>query len=127
MDLLVGDIVQGVVSGFGSDGEGVVKSDGYPIFVPFAIKGEEIRARVVHVKKDCAFAEVVDVLSPSEDRIKPLCPYFGKCGGCDLQHISSHVQLEIKRDTVQNALKKIAGLDIGVPFPVRLDRLGISQ
>ncbi len=121
MDLLVGDIVQGVVSGFGSDGEGVVKSDGYPIFVPFAIKGEEIRARVVHVKKDCAFAEVVDVLSPSEDRIKPLCPYFGKCGGCDLQHISSHVQLEIKRDTVQNALKKIAGLDIDVPLPVRLN------
>ncbi|MDE6302188.1 MAG: hypothetical protein K2M36_01185, partial [Clostridia bacterium] len=53
--------------------------------------------------------------------IKPLCPYFVKCGGCDLQHISQPLQLEIKRACVKNALKKIAGLDIDVPLPIHLN------
>ncbi|MDE5601873.1 MAG: 23S rRNA (uracil(1939)-C(5))-methyltransferase RlmD, partial [Clostridia bacterium] len=121
MDLIVGDIIQGTVSDFGSEGEGVIKLDGFPIFVPYAIKGEEVRARITFVKKSCAFGEVVEVITPSQDRIKPLCPYFSKCGGCDLQHISSHLQLEIKRDAVRVALRKIANLDIDVPLPVRLN------
>ena len=112
MNLIVGDTIQGIVSDFGSDGEGVIKLDGYPVFVPYAIKGEEIRARVTYVKKDCAFGELVKVLSPSPSRVKPRCPYFGKCGGCDLQHADTHLQLEIKRTGVENALKKFAGLDI---------------
>lgn len=121
MDLIAGDIIQGIVTDFGSDGEGVIKPDGYPVFVPYAIKGEEIRARITYVKKDCVFGEVTEIVTPSPDRIKPLCPYFGKCGGCDLQHISKALQLEIKRDSVKNALKKIAGIDMEVPLPVRLN------
>ena len=121
MDLIVGDIIQGTVSDFGSDGEGVIKLDGFPIFVPYAIEGEEVRARITFVKKACAFGEVVEILAPSPDRIKPLCPYFGRCGGCDLQHISSHLQREIKRDTVRVALKKFANLEADVPLPVRLN------
>lgn len=124
MDLIKGDIIEATVTDFASEGEGVIKSDGYPIFIPFAIKGEKIRACVTFAKKDCAFGEVVEVVTPSADRIKPLCPYFGKCGGCDLQHISTHLQLEIKRGAVQNALKKIAGIDVNVPLPVRLNDWG---
>ncbi|MDE6060578.1 MAG: 23S rRNA (uracil(1939)-C(5))-methyltransferase RlmD [Clostridia bacterium] len=121
MDLIVGDIIQGTVSDFGSDGEGVIKLDGFPIFVPYTIKGEEVRARITFVKKACAFGEVVEILSPSPDRVKPLCPYFEKCGGCDLQHISTPLQREIKRDTVRVALRKFANLDTNVPLPVRLN------
>ncbi len=119
--MIAGDIIQGTVTDFGSDGEGVIKPDGYPVFVPYAIKGEEIRARINYVKKDCAFGDVVEIVRTSEDRIKPLCPYFGKCGGCDLQHISTPVQLQIKRDSVKTALKKFADLEVDVPLPIRLN------
>lgn len=121
MDLTVGDILQGEVSDFGSDGEGVIKLGGFPVFVPYAIKGEEVRVRVTFVKKACAFGELIDVIAPSRDRIKPLCPYFCKCGGCDMQHISMSLQLEIKRDAVRTALRRIAGLDIDIPLPMRLN------
>ncbi|MDE7372998.1 MAG: TRAM domain-containing protein, partial [Clostridia bacterium] len=107
----MGDIIDGIVSDFGSDGEGVIKLDGYPVFVPYAIKGEEVRARITYAKKDCAFGEVVEVVTPSPSRVKPRCPYFGKCGGCDLQHADTPLQLEIKRNSVENALKKFAGLN----------------
>lgn len=117
----MGDIIQGVVSDFGSDGEGVIKLDGYPVFVPFAIKGEEVRIRVNYVKKDCAFGELVEIITESADRIKPLCPYFKRCGGCDLQHMSKPLQLQIKRNSVALALKKFAGLDVDVPLPIRLN------
>lgn len=120
MDLIVGDIIEGRVLGFGSDGEGVIKLDGYPIFVPYALVGEDVRARITYVKKDCAFGEPVEIITPSQSRVKPRCPYFGKCGGCDLQHADTDLQREIKRDSVKNALKKFAGLDIDVPLPVRL-------
>ncbi len=117
----VGDEITGVVSDFGSAGEGVVKDGSYPVFVPYAIKGETVSARITYAKKDFAFGELIEVLSPSNDRIKPVCPYFGRCGGCDLQHISRDLQLELKRQSVVNALRKNAGIDIDVAKPVRLN------
>ncbi len=120
-DLIVGDIIEGIVADFGSDGEGIVKFGGIPVFVPYAIKGEKVRVRVNYVKKDCAFGELVEVINPSEDRTKPLCPYFGECGGCDMQHMSTPLQLSCKRDCVKVALKKFGNIDIEVPVPVRLN------
>lgn len=117
----VGDEIRGEVIDFGSSGEGVVKDGAYPIFIPFAIKGEKVSAKLTCVKKDYAFADLIDVLSPSKDRIKPRCPYFGRCGGCDLQHIDRDLQQQLKRNTVVQALHKNAGLDIAVPMPVRLN------
>ena len=116
-----GDVIEGEVVDFASDGEGIVKIDSYAVFVPFAIKGETIRARVRHAKKDYAFADLIEVLSVSKDRIKPKCTYFGRCGGCDLQHLSRDCQLYIKKQSVQNAIKKIANIDIAVDDMVRLN------
>lgn len=116
-----GDIIEGEVLDFASDGEGIVKIDSYAVFVPFAIKGEVVRARVRHAKKDYAFADLIEVLSVSNDRIKPKCTYFGRCGGCDLQHLSRDCQLAIKKQSVQNAIRKIAGLDIDIDDVVRLN------
>ena len=121
MDLIAGDIIDGTVTDFGSDGEGVIKLDGYPVFVPCALVGEEVCARIVYVKKDCAFGEVTKIIKPSSSRVKPRCPYFGKCGGCDLQHADTALQREIKRESIRRAIKKFAGLDLDVPAPVRLN------
>lgn len=114
MEIIIGDIIEGEVVDFASGGEGVLKVGAYPIFVPFAIVGEIVRARITYAKKDCAFGDLIEVLSLSNDRIKPRCPYYGRCGGCSLQHMSYDRQLDVKRQNVVRALKKNAGLDCDV-------------
>ena len=111
----VGDEFEGVVSDFGMSGEGIVKDGAYPVFVPFAAVGERVRVRIVHAKKDFAFGELIEVLEPSNDRIKPRCRYFGRCGGCDLQHLAWARQEEVKRLNLQRTLHKTAGIDVEVP------------
>ena len=117
-DIKTGDVIEGVVAAYASGGEGVIKVDRFPIFVPFALVGELVRARVIFAKKDVAFGELVEVVSPSPDRVKPVCPYYGRCGGCDLQHMSLPLQHAVKRDAVRDAFKKIAGIEVEVPLPV---------
>ena len=109
-----GDEFEGVVCDFGMSGEGIVKDGAYPIFVPFAIVGERVRLRIVHAKKDYAFGELIEVLTPSNERVKPRCRHFGRCGGCDLQHLSHAMQEEVKRVSVERTMKK-AGVDVAVP------------
>ena len=121
LTVAVGDVIEGEVCDFASEGEGIVKIGSYAVFVPFAIKGEIIRARVRYAKKDYAFADLIEVEKPSADRIKPKCTYFGTCGGCDLQHVTRECQLKIKKANVENALKKTGGLDVEVADVVRLN------
>lgn len=123
-DLIVGDVIEGEVVDFASGGEGIVKLNGYPVFIPFALKGERVRARATYIKKDCAFGELIEVVEKSEERVKPVCPYFGRCGGCDLQHMSSKCQQIFKRDAIKTTLKKVAGEVVDVPLPVRVNEFG---
>lgn len=96
LTVAVGDVIEGEVCDFASEGEGIVKIGAYAVFVPFAIKGEIIRARIRYAKKDYAFADLIEVEKPSPERIKPKCTYYGTCGGCDLQHVSRECQLKSK-------------------------------
>ena len=121
VDIEKGDIIDAEIVDFGSNGEGVAKCGVYPIFVPFSVKGDVVRARITWTSKDYAFGEVVEVVKPSEHRVKPVCPYFEKCGGCDLQSVEHSFQLEMKRETVKRALKKVGGLDLDVPTPISLN------
>ncbi|MGN1162650.1 MAG: 23S rRNA (uracil(1939)-C(5))-methyltransferase RlmD [Christensenellales bacterium] len=94
----------------GANGCGIAKQDGVVCFVPFSIAGEKV---LIHTKKfgknfcECALD---DVISPSEHRVEPKCKYFGKCGGCQLQHMDSPTQLTYKtkqiKTILQRALKK---------------------
>ncbi len=117
----IGDIIDGEVIDFASGGEGIIKLGAYPVFVPFAIVGESVKARINYAKKDCAFADLIEVLSPSNDRIKPKCPYYGRCGGCDLQHINYSKQLDIKRLNVERALRKVGGIDTPINHTVSVN------
>lgn len=121
MDIETGDVIEGIVSGYGSDGEGVIRIDRFPVFVPFCLEGENVRVKITYVKKDCAFGSLLEVITPSPDRVKPRCPYFLKCGGCDLQHASKSLQLEIKRREVENVFKKNAISIPPVSPPVSLN------
>ena len=88
-------------------GNGVGRAEGKAVFVPFTIGGERVTARVVREKKNFAQAELRDVLQPSEHRVTPRCPYFGRCGGCSYQHMSYEHQLVVKQRQVEQSLRRI--------------------
>lgn len=107
----------------GSGGEGIASLDGFVVFVDGAIPGEEVLAEVISVKKSYARARVVSIENPSPIRAKPPCPYFGNCGGCQLQHLTYSGQLEIKRQRVADALERIGKLaDVSVSPCVPSDK-----
>ena len=105
--------VQGLAVGGAAVGR-VVGPEGSPrigmtAFVPFAAPGETISARVTKPFPRYLDAELVEVLTPTDDRTTPPCPYFGACGGCDIQHLTYDAQLRAKRGMVQGAFRA-AGL-----------------
>lgn len=95
-------------------GAGVGRIDGWVVFVPHALPGETVRARVHRNDKNCSHADLVEVLSPSPDRVTPRCPVFGICGGCQYQHLDYPRQLEWKSRQVGELLKHMAD----IVFPV---------
>jgi len=105
-----------------NEGSGVARHDGWVIFVPFALPGERIRARVFRNHKNYSDADLVDVIEPSPDRVAPACELFGKCGGCQYQHLSYATQLAWKQRQVAELLQRMAKLDAAVepviPSPI---------
>jgi len=110
------DTILGNITGIASEGQGIIRYEGLVIFIPFAVTGDIVRYRIVKQKKNFAVGELVEIVEPSPLRIAPQCPYFGICGGCQLQHLSYDAQLSFKRQWVEDALRKIGGLaNIVVP------------
>ena len=97
----------------GMNGEGIGESDGFTVFVPYALKGEEIKIAVDKIKGNLAWGHIIKMLKPSPLRETPLCPLFGKCGGCDFQHISLEEERKIKMQNLETVMKKA-----GINFPI---------
>lgn len=96
------------------------------LFVRRALPGEEVRVRIGQRKRDYAFAEAVEILTPSPHRVDPPCEVFGACGGCQLQHAAYPYQLAMKREILSEAFRRIGGMDVspdiapaGEPFGYR--------
>ena len=100
------------------DGAGVAKMGGFPIFIPGALIGEEIRCRIIQVKSKYAIGKLEAVLQPSKDRVLPPCAIYGKCGGCQLQHLDYGAQLQWKQHLVQRHMIHIAKSDVRVYPPI---------
>ncbi|MBR1867901.1 MAG: 23S rRNA (uracil(1939)-C(5))-methyltransferase RlmD [Clostridia bacterium] len=105
------EILSGSVTRIGSGGEGIIKEGEYSVFVPFTLPGERVRYQVLKVKGKIAFGKALEIITPAEERIRPKCKVFGKCGGCQLQHIKYKTQLKLKAKTVADCLSKIAFLE----------------
>lgn len=93
------------------EGNGVGKVDGYPLFVPYGLPGETATVKVVKVKKNFGFGKILEVKEASEDRVEPPCDVFYQCGGCQLQHMSYQMQLDMKQKQVKDNMKKIGHLE----------------
>lgn len=115
------EIYEGIVSGYGTEGEGIISLNGTTAFVPFCLIGEKLSFKVLKTDGKIAYGKAEKIIDASEKRVAPPCPVFGKCGGCALQHTKYEEQLEFKRQTVLTALKKIGGIDFPVSKTVPCD------
>lgn len=127
----------------GAFGEGVAHDNGKVVFIKGALPGEIVEAKPTLIKKSFTLAKLTKVVSPCIDRVKPKCKYFGSCGGCSLQHLNYEAQLNLKRQTVEEALFKIGGCEFKVnevvaspnifryrnklSFPVRGSKVGLYE
>lgn len=96
----------------GANGYGVAKQDGIVCFVPFSISGEEVLIHTKKFGKNFCECELDEVVSTSPHRVVPQCPYFGKCGGCVLQHMDQNSQLEYKTNQVKLILQRTLKKDL---------------
>ncbi|HVU24415.1 MAG TPA: class I SAM-dependent RNA methyltransferase [Opitutus sp.] len=92
----------------------IENSRGWVVMVPFTLPGERVRARVFRNQRNFSEADLVEVLAPSPQRVAPPCPLFGRCGGCQYQHLAYAEQLAWKRRQVAELLQHMAGVE----FPV---------
>jgi 23S rRNA (uracil1939-C5)-methyltransferase len=88
---------------------GVTRFENNAFFVPYACPGDVIRARIAGEKNHTA--ELVEIIEASPHRVEPPCPLFGICGGCTLQHISYAAQIEEKKKSAADSLRRIGKLE----------------
>ena len=109
MEYKKNDMLTVTIEDMGHDGEGIGKVDGYTVFVKDAVIGDTVQAKIMKAKKNYGYARLMEIITPSPDRVEPLCPYARQCGGCQIQALSYEKQLEYKENKIRNNLIRIGG------------------
>lgn len=117
MVLATGDKLTLTVSDIAFGGEGVARLEDFVIFIPFVALSEEVDVEVTEVKKRFARARLLQIRHPSPQRVQPLCPYFGDCGGCQYQHLDYPIQLALKHKQVRDLFQRLGGIDPALVAP----------
>jgi tRNA/tmRNA/rRNA uracil-C5-methylase (TrmA/RlmC/RlmD family) len=110
LTVTIGDIAFG--------GEGVARMGDFVVFIPFVAVGEVVEAEVTELKRRFARAKLLRVVAPSPERVSPLCPHFGTCGGCQYQHLAYAAQLHLKQKQIGDLFERIGRFDRGVVAPI---------
>ncbi len=108
--LMVGAEIMLTVYALAYGGEGVAKHKGMVVFIPGALPGDEVRVRILRVKKRFARGEILQIIKSSLDRIPPFCSQAGICGGCTWQQLTYTAQLKAKQSLVENVLQHVGRL-----------------
>ena len=102
------EVVKVKIEDIGVGGEGIGKVDGYTLFIKDAIIGDVVEAKVMKAKKNYGYARLMNVLTPSKDRVEEVvCPMARKCGGCQIQEMKYPAQLAFKESKVRGNLERI--------------------
>ena len=89
------------------DGRGIADVEGKKVFVAGALEGEEVLFQRRKRRRKYDEAELLEVIQPSKDRIKPRCEVYGRCGGCSLQHLTVSAQRQLKFQTLKDNIQRI--------------------
>lgn len=104
-----GQVLDVEITGYTSGGAGVARIDGLAVFVAGAIRGETVRIRIAHLGHTAAYGDIVEILSPRPERVRPECPHAADCGGCVFWHMTYPEELRAKAQRVTDALNRIGG------------------
>lgn len=115
------ETVVAVGESLGTNGEGIARIGDSVLFVPCLLPEEKARVRILKVKGKIAYGKITELYTPAEERVRPACSVFPRCGGCQLQHMRYRSQLKFKTAVVQDALRKIGGIIYPVPPCERSD------
>jgi 23S rRNA (uracil1939-C5)-methyltransferase len=114
-----GELVELSVDRIGAAGDGVARWRRETVFLPFAVPGDQVRARLGSRRGGGLEGHVVELLDSGPGRVPPPCRHFGRCGGCALQHLNPDLYREVKLGRLLNALEQ-AGIDPGAVEPLRM-------
>jgi 23S rRNA (uracil1939-C5)-methyltransferase len=113
-----GEIIEVTIERILPGGAGLAHAGERTLLVALAAPGDRVRVRVERVQGRMAFASIMEIISPSPQRIEPACPYFGRCGGCDFQQLSYDAQLSSKVEIIRDCLRRIARIDFAGDIPI---------
>lgn len=105
------DKVNLTINNYGCNAEGVALFDGQVVFVPYSLVAENIDATIIKQTSKTNLAKINQINNQSDLRANAPCPYFEKCGGCQLQHTTYQNSLKIKTEIVQNAITNIGKIN----------------
>ncbi len=117
------DVFEIKITGMTDDGSGVGRAEGIAVFVPYTIVDETVRVHIIKVNKTYAVGKLIEVIKPSEHRVKAECDIFYKCGGCQLWHMDYTAELEYKYNKVKDCIRRIGGINTEVSAVVGSDNI----
>lgn len=118
------------------DGRGIAHHQGQTVFVSGALPGETVFVQHFTAQRRYAECQVSKVISTADERVAPECKYYGRCGGCNLQHQGEEAQLAFKQRSVLEQLQRQAGIEpeqlapalVSTPWHYRSRaRLGVNR
>ncbi|MCL2809000.1 MAG: methyltransferase [Treponema sp.] len=109
--MAVGDIYKLKLETITSSGDALGRIDGKLVFVEGGAPDETVHCRITEERKTWNRAQLLEVIEPSPARVKPKCAFYGKCGGCNLQHLNYETQLDIKKSILKDSFLRIGGFE----------------
>ncbi len=100
-------IITARITGITSEGQGVAKPEGFPVFVPYTAIGDLAEIRIVKLRRGYAYGRLERLIEPSPDRVPPDCSAFGPCGGCHFRHLSYEAEARVKRNILADAFLRV--------------------
>lgn len=115
--IYMGEIIKAEINEMNLLGNGITKQDGCVVFCLGAVDGDSVTAEITQVRKNFKIAEIRSMDKESEFRCEADCSVYGECGGCVFRHITYAHELEVKKSSVENALRR------GGVGQVKVDRI----
>ena len=116
------DLITLSITDINPDGNGVGRAEGGEVvFVPLTAPGDVAKVKIIKCAKNYFVGRLEELVSPSLLRVEPDCPAYHRCGGCVYRHLSEEAELQIKKQTVENAFKRIGHLEVTVADTVSFD------
>lgn len=105
------DIIELTVEKLVNTGSCLAHYEGKAVFIDNAVPGDIVKARAVRINKNFIRAKIVEIITPSKYRVKPFCPLFNACGGCNLQNIEYDFLVEQKENILKETFRSFEEIE----------------